>query len=168
MRNKSLLCGVLIIVAIVRPAAQEDLGRGTLHGLPGVRVYVEDVSIEAQRDGVTKDGIRTQAELLLRQAGIRVLTIDEWNSTPGLPMLRLSFTVAKNQLGIYGYNLEIEVLQRVHLARNTAVSSFSPTWMVPNVVGLSAASGLRNAARGDVQDKVEAFTNAYLAANPKP
>ena len=70
MRNKSFLCGVLIVAAaMVRPGAQEDLGRVTLSGLPGVRVYVEDVNIEAQRDGVTTVGIQTQVELTGRHAG---------------------------------------------------------------------------------------------------
>lgn len=157
----------LIIGTTAGAETQQDLGRDTLAGLPGIHVFVEEVNPDAQRDGVTTAGIQTQVELLLRQAGIRVLANDEYETTRGRPMLRLNLTVARNQLSIYAFNLEIAVLQTVALARDPSIFTASPTWMVPNVVRLAAASALRNDARESVQDQVEAFINAYLAANPK-
>ena len=87
MRPLAKALFVLLVLGASAPAeAQRDVGRSTLIGLPGVHVYVEEVNPEAERDGLSKSGIQTQTELLLRQAGIRVFTDDEYRATRGLPL----------------------------------------------------------------------------------
>lgn len=166
MATKRFLVVVMLTFAGTALPAAQEVGRETLAGLPGVHVVVEEVNPDAQRDGVTTSGIQTQAELLLRQAGLKVLSSDEWQATPGRPMLRLNLTVARNQLSIYGFNLDVQLLQTVALARDPSIFAACATWTVPNLVRLSAASALRTAARDAVQDQTEAFINAFLAANP--
>ena len=166
--SRSFVLGALALL-VAAPSATEahDVGRLTLSGLTGVRVYVEAVNPEAERDGITTAALQTQGELMLRQAKLRVLTVDEWKATPGRPMLRLALTIVRNrnQRAVYAFNLEIEVAQSIVLARDPSVASFGRTWFDSNVVQLAEASAIRAAVRDSVQDEVETFVNAFLAAN---
>ena len=166
--SRSLVLGALALVSAATSGQEaQDVGRSTLSGLTGVRVYVEAVNPEAERDGVTTAALQTQVEVMLRQAKIRVLTVDEWNTTPGRPMLRVALTIVRNQnqRAVYAFNLEIEVAQSIVLARDHSVASFGRTWFDSNVVQLAEASAIRAAVRDSVQEEVEVFVNAFLAAN---
>jgi hypothetical protein len=47
---------------------------GSLRGLQGVEVMVEDVDPEAERDGLTRNQLQVIVESELRKAGIKLLT----------------------------------------------------------------------------------------------
>lgn len=156
----------LLLAATVAPLAAQGTVRNTLTGLPGVRLVVEDIPLDAERDGMTTNGIRTQVELLLGRAGITILDLETWNKTPGKPLLRVAFVAVKNQLGTYGYNLDVQLFQTVQLSRQPSFSVDSATWQVPTMVHLVNVEGLRDNLRQDVEDKVGAFVSSFLAANP--
>ena len=59
----------------------------TLRGLPGVAVVIEPLHPTTERDGLTQHQLQTEVEQQLKNAGIRVLTQEEWKKTPGAPYL---------------------------------------------------------------------------------
>src|SRR2546427_13051688 len=94
--------------------------RATLAGLTGVYVLVENIPDEVQRDGLDTTQIRTDVELKLRQAGITVLTQQEWRSTAAAPVLYVNVQVIKNPANLYAYSADVELRQRVTLVHNPA------------------------------------------------
>jgi hypothetical protein len=59
--------------ALNAPCDQKDI----LAGLEGVRVVVEDMDAETKKCGLTRKILQTDAELRLRQHGIKILTLED-------------------------------------------------------------------------------------------
>lgn len=157
------------IMALVSPAVALDTKseRATLAGLTGVEVVVEDMDPDAEREGLAKTTLRTDVELKLRQAGIRILTVTERLAAPGMPYLYLRVATLRDEAvgGLYAINIALEVNQEVRLTRNPTTTAYAPTWGA-GAVGLYSARKLPT-ARDVVRDFADQFINAYLAANPK-
>jgi len=155
------------IMALVFPVvALDNQGeRETLAGLTGVGVLVEEMNPDAEKDGLARSTLQTDVELKLRQAGIRVLSKDEWLAAPGRPSLYLNVNTF-SRTGLYAYCILLKVKQRVTLIRNLATTSWGTTWDSRGFMGTVGADNLHT-VRDDVRDQVDQFINAYLAANPK-
>ena len=137
----------------------------SLRGLQGVRVTVEDIDPEAERNGLTKSQIQVVVESELRKAGIKVLTEEEWSSTPGSAILYGNVNTHKSSHGPYSFNISVELVQRVALFRNPYFARSAPTWNTGSV-GTVGASNLRN-IYDSVKDTVDIFINDYLSVNPR-
>ena len=145
-------------------AMDDEEARGTLRGLKGVCVAVEQLDEEAVKDGLTLDTINTDVELKLRLAGIRVLSYQEWLKEPGAPHLFVSVRVFKlKPRGGYLYNVQVALRQTVSLGRSPAVTAIGQTWDT-GYVGVSPE--LKD-VREHTKDRVDDFINAYLSVNPK-
>jgi len=140
----------------------------SLRGLKAVVVTVKGISPEAERDGVTKDKLRTDVELKLRQAGIRVVAFEEWKKTKedGIGWLDLTVGALKNDSGtFYACDILLKLMQPVLLQRDPLKKTFATTWSTGSVgiYGMMNLQGIRK----EVGDKVDEFTNSYLSVNPK-
>lgn len=101
--------------------------------------------------------IQTEVEVQLREAGIRILTEEEWNVEPGKPWLVVFATV---------YDAHAEFRQQVQLTRNPSIMTVGETWRTAGEVVLNypdSPSALHRAVR----EQVMMFVNSFLAANPK-
>jgi len=136
----------------------------TLRGLTGVFVLIENLDPEIEKDGLTRSQIRTDVELKLRLAGIKVLSKEERLKSPGMPYLYVHTNIFKME-DIIGYVYSISVLltQTVLLERDMKNSSFADTWKTA-YVGIT--SDLEN-IRMKIKGRVDKFINDYLAVNPK-
>src|SRR2546422_6457039 len=115
----------LLSATLVSPLVGQgdnEYTRKTLAGLTGLYVSVEQIPDEVQRDGLDTTQIRTDVELKLRQAGITVLTRQEWLSTAAAPYLYVNVQAIKNPANLYAYSADVELRQRVTLVHNPAVS----------------------------------------------
>lgn len=148
---------------------QTDLQRGSLRGLNGVGVVVESLQSDVERDGLTRSLIRTDTELALRQAGIRVLSEEESLNEPGSPYLYVNLSTVKSAVlyafTSYLYSLQISLRQDVTLTRDTNTKVSAMTWHT-SVLGSVDATKLEN-IRKTLRDSLNKFINDYLAANPK-
>jgi hypothetical protein len=79
----------LLLAITPLAAGDSDEERQTLVGLKGVRVVVENINPNAEKDGLSLVLLQTDVELKLRQAGIPVLTGEETFRAPGSPFLYL-------------------------------------------------------------------------------
>ncbi len=171
-------CAVLVLALLNFPVAigsQDTVEtRASLRGLPGVQVLVEPVGDDAERDGLHRTDLQRDVELKLRLAGIRVLSEREMLESEAQPTLYVVVTALRRNLGpvplgtttrgVYAYNIGISVRQAVTLA-NGDVSVFASTW---DVGGVGATNADQVAEVRDlVKDRVDAFINAWLSANPK-
>jgi hypothetical protein len=128
-------------------------------------VVVEDLGPEVERAGLTRTMLQTDAELKLRQAGIRMLTKDEQSKESGFPFLYLDARVFQPPSSVWFFAIQIKLLQAVQLIRNPAIVAMASTWgeATEGAVG----SRMPEKVRSTSKDLVDEFINAYLAVNPK-
>lgn len=134
-----------------------------LVGLKGIGVLVEYMQPQAERLGLTRDQIRTDVELRLRKAGIKVLTEKEYSEVPGQPWLYVNINTAMGTLpGICAYSIKVDLEETVTLANG--FKTRSAIWNIGYVglIGIRKTNYIRN----PLSDLIDEFINDYLAANP--
>jgi hypothetical protein len=162
--NAAMLALTMTLFLLPIPAAALKFAgqREALTGLKGVGVEVTPLRPEAERLGLTTGQIKTDVELRLRKAGVRVLTADEVNETTGHPILFITVTPSISS-GLCAYMINVQLGEVASLARGNAV--YATTWLT-NGVGTFWTQDMRK-IRGYVGDCIDEFINDYLAANPK-
>ncbi len=154
-----------MVFFFVHSLAGQDITLDTLslYDLPGVLVVVESPK-SAERDGLFADSIRLTIEPMLRDAGIRVFTEDEWQVTIGNPLLLVSVDLIHPSNFIYLYNVEVELQQLVVLARDSTIPAFSATWSASDITGSLRSENLRS-LRVHVIVQVNQFISSHAVAN---
>ena len=143
-----------------------EISRATLQGIRGVHVLIEHLDPTVERAGLRSADLKTDVELKLRLAGIPVLSESEWLAEPGSPILVVTIGIQwESDLGVWPYDVEAELVQRVNLERVPKALAFAGTWSIGVIgsVGKLKVGGIRD----NVKDLVDKFINAYLSVNPK-
>ncbi len=160
---------VIVVVALVAPA----IGQGdpsadeTLRGLTGVNVLVEDLPVEpaAEQVGLTPATLRSDIETQLREAGIHVLTDDEWQAAPGRPWLFIRVRIIRRDAtSAYTYVIALELMQRTMLTREPSLETDAMTWTT-GAIGTGGGPTL-TMVRERLHAEVDTFIRAYRAVNP--
>jgi hypothetical protein len=159
---------VLVLVNLDSPVFAFDnrLTRRTLQGLQGVIVVVASLGPEIKQDGLTEDQLRTDTELKLRMAGIKVLSNEELSITPGKPMMHVYITILKTKLNhytLYVFSISLQIMQEASLARAPNIKTAAITWLVD----ITGKTGELEDIRDSTKDLVDKFINAYLSVNSK-
>lgn len=165
----TMVLGLVTLDSLASAISDDQYSRETLRGLLGIGVAVEDLSPDAKKHGLTEERIKTDVELRLRTAGIKVLTDEERLKTPGSPYLYVNVGTmnvgTRGNHGLYSIALMVDLVQEVSLERNPSIKTLASTWRSG---GVGAVGELNlSQIRGAVKDKVDEFINAYLAVNPK-
>jgi hypothetical protein len=138
-------------------ADDTDITRESLRGLKEMGVVIENLNPKTEKDGLTRKQIRTDIELKMREAGIKVSM--QYN-----PWLYLRPTILKRNVEGYSFFIDIEVKQNVRLERDPNIFLTGiPTWST-NVVGIVSDI---NGVRTEIDNLVDTFLNAYLSVNLK-
>jgi hypothetical protein len=157
----TLALGIALPLLTAPAWAQDGAAqRATLKGVTVVEVVVEAMDPVAEQDGLVRSQLQTEVELRLRQAGIPV------GPTPTGHLYVKVDTERSDRGQTYAYNVAVQYVQQVVLARDPHAPIFVTTWDTGGV-GLIAASRLRE-VRQDVTNYVDQFIKAYLEQNPKP
>lgn len=124
-RQRAGLIGLILLWGILGlgasgHCADDEQTRETLRGLSGVAVLIEELTREAEQAGLTRTQLQTGVELRLRQAGIPVLTEQEWLRTPGRPFLyiRVGTFMSREMGGVFAFHIAVELHQRVTVEQN--------------------------------------------------
>jgi hypothetical protein len=137
--------------------------RETLRGLAGVAVVVETLKEDAEADGLRAADLQADTELKLTQAGIEVLSHEQWRGTPGRPWLYVSVNTFK-YLASYFFSVDVQLKQEVSLPRDPSLVTSSATWEVGSI-GFVISPDLSEKIRGSVGGYVNHFIRDYLTAN---
>jgi hypothetical protein len=179
MGSKRAFCrfhGLFLVVLGAFTASAQDnpnLDRLTLKGIKGVRVYA-GVAKAIEEAGLRTEVVKTDTELRLRRAAIRVLDTDaEFASTPGSPMLVVAVEGVSKK-GVYGFDISVSLSQSVTLERDPSLkplgefrgATFSADTWITSVVGVTESNPSED-VRSATKDLVDQFINAYLSANKK-
>jgi hypothetical protein len=164
---KPLMVGLWILVAALaicsHAAAHIRIGQPeVLKGLEVVRLEIERIKPEIERDGLFREDLQSDIELKLRLAGIRVLSEEEAQKTPGAPLLHLNVDAMKCSFG-YVYNIGLYLIEQATLVRKP-MKAPAMFLRIPEQLGIaSRLSEIRDAA-GDVVDE---FVRTWKASNSK-
>jgi hypothetical protein len=138
--------------------------RESLRGLNGVFIYVLPVGKDVEAGGLLTSQIQKAVETQLREAGIPIH--GEPNPTDGSANLAVTVNTLKHPQGAYLYDVEVSLLQEVHLARRQESDYFpAQTWSA-KAMGLTGAHQM-NLMLEPLKAKVADFVTDYLAVNPK-
>ncbi|MFH1902862.1 MAG: hypothetical protein ABIK20_02245 [Candidatus Omnitrophota bacterium] len=143
------------------------------HGLKEVAVFVENIDPEAIKDGLNKEQIKTDVELRLREAGIKVVPVEKCLNLPTSPYLYVIVNTVKFVSGleyVYGTSVQLKqvvVLKRKKPAKLPTAYLWATTWEKSDGVGITWVEDLVGNVREHINDKVDAFISDYLAENPK-
>jgi hypothetical protein len=153
----ALLLFTSILHSQIRP-------KESLRGLTGVYLYVQPVGKDVEAGGLSASQIQKAVEMQLHEAGIP--THSEPNPANGSANLAIIVDTLKHPQGAYLYDVEVSLLQEVHLARRQDPDSFpAPTWSA-KAMGLTVANRM-DLMLEPLKAKVADFVADYLAVNPK-
>ena len=161
MRNASVVATAIFLLCSTMAAQNSEESRRTLRGITGFYVTVRQLDPAVEKEGLTANQIRSDVELRLGSAGIKVLAREEVSQVPGKPLLSVDLAVGSKQ-GLYPYALDIGVHQMARLQRDPTVTVHATTWS-GGTAGIAGLSGIREAVR----DLLDEFINAWLSANAK-
>jgi hypothetical protein len=135
----------------------DQLGRESLRGLKGIWLSVAVGATTTPEKQSIQYSLQTEVEVQLRQAGIRILTREEWNNEPGKPWLLVVATV---------HDAHAEFRQQVQLTRETSIMTVGETWRTGGQVVANDPDPL-SALRRAVREEVTKFVNSFLTMNAK-
>ncbi len=121
-------------------------------------VLIEELKPEVGRAGLSKDQLKTDVELRLRKAHIRVVGL----SPPGYLYVNVQ---ALRQSGGWVYSVHVGLNQDVTLDRDKSISCSGETWS-EGTLGTATRDKFVAEVRDALGDQVDRFINDYLAANP--
>jgi ABC-type maltose transport system permease subunit len=158
-----VLVMVFSLAGMSSSAFSSDLkpDRESLKNLKGVYVNVQDIHRDLEQAGLSKGQIRTEVELKLRLAGIKVLTHKEHYKEKGAPFLHVYLNTISTKQGTFIFSIFFGILEEVSLVRNH-IKIDAITWSTSGM-GYGYIEGIR----AQIKNGVDEFINAYLSVNPK-
>jgi len=136
--NKKLLPILTLLVLLVSISYSQTRLRESLRGLNGVDVYVQPVGKDVEAGGLSTSSVQKAVETQLREAGIPLHS--EPQPADGSANLAIIINTIKHPQGAYRYDVEVSLLQEVHLARRQEADPFpAQTWSA-KAMGLTTAN----------------------------
>ena len=167
LRPLPLIC---IMCFAVHAQSDDPLERESLRGLPGVFVLITGLDTEVESGGLTAAQLKADVEVRLRQAGIRVFTLEELKGLPSKPALQVEVLVARSEAlsaqldeTIYVFSIKAAVKQTATTLNAPNKVAYVTTWGTNNN-GLASRANLK-IVRDGVGVFVGRFINDFLAVN---
>jgi len=175
MDNKKWWIALIAIVLLLGPieagvfAIEDNEPDGyTLEGIRNIYVRVA-MDPEVEKRGLRADQLKKDTEQQLREAGIKIMTEENFSRLKGsvryplagLDVIITLIDIQEMELDIY--DIVVKIRQVVFLARRPVIKIFAPTWK-EHAVFQSESLGL---IREKLKESVDKFLAAYLSVNPK-
>ena len=167
MKNKSVLCLMLLVVFLAPWQSAFSMSMSTLQNLSGVGVNVKILNKDARKLGLKEEDLLDLLKVQLQLAHIKVYNEDELYDLPGAPTLELSVLVQKMSDGSgYIFTTRLTLQERVKLERPTEAldTVFAPTWE-KSVLGITSIKRYINRSVRGLSDR---FVKEYKRENPGP
>lgn len=158
----SVILWVILTICTCAFALEKDEHRDVLQGLEEVYVIVERLKPEIERDGLFGSTLQTDVELMLRMAGMNIMSEQEWLRSLCGPYIYLHVDAFKYSEG-YVYKIQLSLREAVRLLRKR-MRAVATTVRLPDQLGVTPHLA---DIRDEAKELVEDFIKAWLAANPK-
>lgn len=140
---------------------------GSLVGVKGISILVERLYEDARATGLTREQVKTDIELKLRLAGIKVNSEQEWLASEDRAELYVrTNTTNSDSSPNRVYAISVELKQNVTLVRSPYAKAMGATWDKA-YVGICPRGQFPDIARQAVKDLTDKFISDYHTANPK-
>ena len=169
------LCVLAVLAAMsvsTDVVAQDRVwNRYTLEGLGGVFVRTE-ADEPCESIGVTRRDVQADAEAILLESEVELLTEGEMLRNPALPELRITLECVVGEgdgaSGAVAYSVSVRVQQSAQMTRNSQISlPEAVTWWSTRV-GVAGSENVQTALEEDLKGTLEEFATAYIEANTEP
>ncbi len=148
-------------------AAQKDSEKESLRGLTNMFVLVEDIDLDAQKDGLVRHQIQKDVEQRVSAAGIRILSLREMYKTKGEPYLYININAAKSGDGTYTYYVSVSFKQMAVLTRIENSQPRSITSWETGAVGMIERRYMAKEIRDAINARLDAFIKDFRSVSPK-
>jgi hypothetical protein len=132
----------------------------SLNEIDTLYVFVQGLTEETKREGLTAEQIQSVVIDRLKQMGVKVVSEEE--------DLYVNISANKRtRTPAFVYHVDIGILQKVTLVREPKIRTMSITWN-RGQVGYCPSISLAKSLRETVGYLMDKFQEDYRAANPKP
>jgi len=162
-RHLSLVVtGFLVVLPLLFFTGTVSGRDAALRGLAGVLINV-DIDDILTSEGLSKRQIISDIDLILQQAGVKVLNDKQWRKTEGHP--RLFVQIAGNKVQenwpFFTFAINIQLQQDVYISRSGQTELIqASTWF-----NMQSGYGYVGDIRLQIKEIVGTFAADYLAAN---
>ncbi len=169
------VCALAVLTVASFPidvAAQDRVwNRYTLEDLGGVFVRTE-ADEPCESVGVTRRDVLADAEAILLESEVELLTEGEMLRNPALPELRITLECVMGEgdgaSGAVAYSVSLRVQQSAQMTRDSQISlPEAVTWWA-TTVGVAGSGSVQTALEEDLRLTLEEFATAYIEANTEP
>ncbi len=139
----------------------------SLAEIKALYVFVQGLTEEAKKAGLTTEQIKTDVEDKLKQLGIRVVSEEEGLRLSGSPVLYVNISARrKPQRPSFVFHTDVGLLQEVSLVRDPKIRTMSITWNKGRL-GQCHSRAFVESIRESVGYLMDRFREDYRAANPQ-
>lgn len=142
----------------------DQTARDTLRGISAITVSVNYWGTKSEPPGLSKEQVKNNVELRLRDAGIRVVDSDEAVRLKHVSAELLVSIDCIDYQSIYACHLDTQAVQGVRVEKNDQFT-VTPTWSVKRFILLGTQR--MRAIHDETRDMVDQFLNAYFTVNPR-
>jgi hypothetical protein len=140
----------------------------SLHEIETLYVFVQGLTKETKREGLTAEQIQSVVIDRLKQMGVKVVSEEEGLKIAGSPVLYVNISANKmTRTPAFVYHVDVGILQKVILVREPKIRTMSITWN-RGQVGYCPSISLAKSLRETVGYLMDRFEKDHRAANPKP
>lgn len=111
-------------------AEAEHLSTQSLPGLQGIHVWVSQLDVDLEAEGLDRKRLGLEAQRRLTQAGLPLTSQPNWQATPLFPCLGI--LVHADRVNVlppsYIYSVEVFFVQKITLADSPTTNAMRMTW----------------------------------------
>jgi len=160
---------ILSVLVLAGLAWRADGGDGLLKGIKEVSVQVAEFYPDIEKDGLHADDVRTDVELRFREAGLRVVPLNELAKILSAPTFYVMVnSVQDTEPRFYAYTAEAGLMESMVPLR---IPVDEKPWRVRSWgitgVGMARAHLVASIIRTEIRRYAEKFLNDWLADNGK-
>lgn len=166
MGNRSLLFLVLLLLGVFLAVKFELPTKATIsvtnliygdemRGIGDFRILAEVPNPEIRKEGLTGESVREALVAALAKAGVKSLSDELWQKTPGRPSLTVSVQAVKQAGNIYQYTVTIEAVRSEAEGAAPGADKSKTIWST-NKMGEGDIS--------DIKVKIDEITDLFLKA----
>jgi len=126
-----------------------------MRALTGLRVVVEPLHPELEKDGLRTEDIFRELAARVEKSGVRRLTDDEWQRAPGKPALTAAIEAVKLDREKYQYTVSLEA---------TKTEAGGPVAGGQKVTTIWSTSGMGEGSVADIRAKINEVTELFIKA----
>jgi hypothetical protein len=165
--NRLILVSVILAVISGSAFAQKESEKESLRGVKGMYILVEDIDLDAQKEGLVRGDIQEEVEKHIRAAGIGILTLKEMFASNAEPYVYVTINAAKSGDGTYVYNVSVVFRQMAILVGDENRKPRGVTTWESSAMGMIERRKMAREIRGAMNARLDAFINDYRSVNPK-